>query len=58
MSAPVRDRLPNDGTKLGEHAAMQPVSGVRDVAETFAVNGTGRGGFVRREDTPKTAKPS
>lgn len=40
-------------TRIGECAAMQPVSGIKSVNETFAVNGIGRGGFVRREDAEK-----
>lgn len=40
-------------TRIGEHAAMQPVSGIKSVNETFAVHGLGRGGFVRHEDTER-----
>ncbi len=40
-------------TKLAsaECAPLQPVSGVTVVGETFAVNGLGRGGYVRTEKT-------
>lgn len=42
-----------DTTFIGDVAAQQPLSGVQRVDETFAVNGFGRAGFVRREDTNK-----
>jgi len=42
-----------DTTHIGDAAARQPLSGIQRVDETFAVNGTGRGGFVRREDAAK-----
>jgi hypothetical protein len=42
-----------DPTKLGDSSAVQPLSGVTRVDETFAVNGLGRGGYVRKEDTSK-----
>jgi hypothetical protein len=42
-----------DDTRLGEHAARQPLSGIARVDETMAVSGTGRGGFVRKEETDK-----
>jgi hypothetical protein len=45
-----------DPTKLGIAAAVQPLSGISHVDETFAVNGTGRGGYVRREETGKPVK--
>jgi len=38
-----------DTTRVGEYAAQQPVSGKTRVDETFAVNGLGRGGYVREE---------
>lgn len=45
-----------DDTRLGDYAAMQPLSGVARVDETTAVNGLGRGGFVRKEETEKPRK--
>ena len=48
-----------DTTRLGEYAAMQPVSGVTSVTsinETFAVNGIGRAAYVRIEKTAKDAQ--
>ncbi|MDP9126872.1 MAG: hypothetical protein M3N08_01240 [Pseudomonadota bacterium] len=53
MAMPATKTAPIDGTKLGEYSATQPLSGVRWVNETFAVNGTGRCGYVRKEE----AKP-
>jgi hypothetical protein len=50
MSSPAPKKQHIDETRIGEHAAMQPLSGVIVVGETFAVNGTGRGGFVRKEE--------
>ena len=40
-----------DETKIGEYAAVQPLSGITRVEETCAVLGMGRGGFVRKEET-------
>ena len=40
-------------TRIGECSAVQPLSGIQRVDETFAVNGLGRGGFVRREEAQK-----
>jgi hypothetical protein len=45
----------NDDTRLGEHSAVQPISGRTRVDETFAVHGLGRGGYVREEKTEKPA---
>ena len=53
MSTIQQDKPANDQTRLGEFAAMQPLSGVKHINETFAVNGTGRGGYVRIEETKK-----
>lgn len=53
----VQSKHEADGTRLGECAATQPLSGVRYVDETFAVNGLGRGACVRRED-PADKKPA
>lgn len=44
-----------DETKIGEYAALQPLSGITRVDETCAVLGMGRGAFVRKEET-KTDK--
>ena len=44
--------------RIGETAAMQPLSGTKRVDETFAVSGMGRAGFVRREETAKNAANS
>ena len=51
--APVQPKPSVDPTKLGECAAVQPLSGITCVDETFAVNGLGRGGYVRKEETAK-----
>jgi hypothetical protein len=53
MSMIQHDKVSEDGTRLGEFAALQPISGVKRVDETFAVNGHGRGGYVRMEETRK-----
>jgi hypothetical protein len=53
MRAPNQAKPSVDPTKLGDCAAVQPLSGVTRVDETFAVNGLGRGGYVRREETGK-----
>ena len=43
--------------QIGEVAAMQPLSGILRVDETFAVNGLGRGAYVRKEETEKKKPP-
>lgn len=53
MSTAPQQKAHVDGTRLGECSAMQPLSGVKLVDETFAVNGTGRGGYARTEETMK-----
>jgi len=40
--------------RIGEASAQQPLSGKTHVDETFAVNGIGRGGYVREEKTDKS----
>jgi hypothetical protein len=45
----------NDQTRIGEYAALQPVSGVTYVTSAPAVNGLGRGGCVSREGAEKKA---
>jgi hypothetical protein len=52
-SAPSKDSV--DPTRLGIYAPTQPVSGITSVNETFAVNGMGRGAYVRMEKTDQTA---
>ena len=42
-----------DETKIGVHAAMQPLSGITRVEQSAAVNGLGHGAFVRNEKTQK-----
>ena len=42
-----------DETRIGEYAALQPLSGVARVDETFTVNGHGRGGYARAEENKK-----
>jgi hypothetical protein len=54
MSTIQQEKPVNDGTRLGEMSAVQPLSGVLRVDETFAVNGHGRGAYVRHEDTKKS----
>jgi hypothetical protein len=51
FSPPVKPSV--DESRIGECAPMQPVSGIMVVGETFAVNGMGRGGYVRTEKTEK-----
>ena len=41
--------------RIGTTAALQPISGVRFVNTAYAVNGMGRVGYVRKEDTEKTS---
>ena len=53
MSAPAVKKPNVDTTRLGDMSAKQPLSGIARVDETFAVNGMGRGGFVRKEETDK-----
>jgi len=53
-SAPTQSNPKVDPTKLGECAAVQPLSGITRVDETFAVSGLGRGGYVRKEETDKS----
>lgn len=50
MSNPAK-RSGSDEARIGEYAAMQPLSGIARVDESGAVNGLGRGGFVRKEET-------
>ena len=42
-----------DEARIGDSSPLQPLSGVTLVGETFAVNGLGRGGYVRTEKTEK-----
>jgi hypothetical protein len=57
MHAPVVTKKSSaDTTRLGDMAAKQPLSGISRVDETYAVNGNGRGGFVRKEETDKTKR--
>ena len=53
MTAPMVKKPIVDTTRLGDASAKQPLSGIARVDETFAVNGNGRGGFVRKEETDK-----
>jgi hypothetical protein len=52
-SAPllVSDTTFVDPTRLGSVSAVQPLSGITRVDESFVVNGHGRGGYVRTEET-------
>ena len=54
--APAQAKPFVDPTKLGESAAVQPLSGTTRVDETFAVSGLGRGGYVRKEETGNKGK--
>lgn len=54
MSASATKKETKDETRIGEYAAMQPLSGIKCVNETFAVNGLGRGGYVRQEEAAKS----
>lgn len=49
MSAQALNKTSHDSTRLGEHAAKQPLSG--KVNEMTVVSGVGRGGFFRMEKT-------
>ena len=50
-------KKPNtDTSRIGEQAAMQPLSGISRVDESGAVNGNGHGAFVRLEETEKPRK--
>jgi len=53
MTAPIVKKIVVDTTRLGDMSAKQPLSGIARVDETYAVNGNGRGGFVRKEETNK-----
>ena len=55
MQSPTVKKPHVDTIRIGDCAARQPLSGIARVDETFAVNGNGRGGFVRREETDKPA---
>ncbi|HEU0118603.1 MAG TPA: hypothetical protein VFR09_08215 [Alphaproteobacteria bacterium] len=44
---------PANEPRIGDVAATQPLSGTSSVEETFAVNGHGRGAYVRTEKTDK-----
>lgn len=53
MSTSIATKQTVDNTKIGECAAMQPLSGIDRVDETCAVLGAGQGGFVRKEEAGK-----
>ncbi len=54
MSSQLPKKKPSvDETRIGEHAAKQPLSGISRVDATAAVNGLGHGAFVRKEETEK-----
>jgi hypothetical protein len=53
MTSATPKKVNVDTTRIGEHAALQPLSGISRVDETAAVNGLGRGGFVRKEEAKK-----
>jgi hypothetical protein len=55
MQSPTIKKPAADTTRIGDYAAKQPLSGIARIDETFAVNGNGRGGFVRKEETEKSA---
>jgi len=57
MASIVKKIISNE-PRMGETVALQPLSGIKLVSETFAVNGMGRAGYVRREETEKTAAAS
>jgi len=53
MSATTDVKKPaNDTPRIGEFAALQPLSGV-SVIETSAVNGLGNGAFTREAEKKK-----
>lgn len=56
MSNPAAKKPSVDEARIGEHAAMQPLSGVARVDESGAVNGLGHGAFVRIEEAEKQRK--
>jgi hypothetical protein len=53
MSAILVKKPKSNDIRIGDYAAMQPVSGVVRVDETGAVSGLGRGAYVRKEETDK-----
>ncbi len=53
-STPAPKKQTVDETRIGDYAAMQPLSGVTYVGESYAVNGAGHGGYTRKEETEKT----
>jgi hypothetical protein len=53
MSVQISKKPSVDETRIGEYAAKQPLSGIARVDETAAVNGLGRGAFVRKEEADK-----
>ncbi len=53
MSSTVKKTAAANEPRIGEMAAMQPLSGITSVNETFAVNGLGHAGYVRREENEK-----
>lgn len=54
-SASLEERRGEAPVRVGETAAAQPVSGLVSVDTTNAVNGLGRGGFIRQDNTPGDA---
>jgi hypothetical protein len=45
-----------DESRIGEHAAMQPLSGISLVTESGAVNGLGHGAYLRQEESNSREK--
>jgi len=56
MSNPAVKKPSAVEARIGEQAAMQPLSGIARVDESGAVNGNGHGGFIRQEETKKPSK--
>jgi hypothetical protein len=55
MTAPVLKKDPANEPRIGDQAAMQPLSGTTRVDESFVVQGVVRGRYVRGEETGKSA---
>jgi len=55
MTAPISKKEPAAEPHIGEYAAMQPLSGIKRVDESFVVHGVGRGLYIRDKQRSKTS---
>jgi len=53
MSTQTSKKPSVDETRIGEHAAQQPLSGIVRVDQSGIVNGLGRAAYMRSEETGK-----